>query len=202
MKQFYVYLHCKPDGTPFYVGKGTKRRTLLLYRDSNKHYNNVISKYGKENIIIQVQCCMDEQEAFEQEILHIQVLRDIGIKLCNCTDGGEGSSGLKRPESVKQKISKALKGRTKSEETKNKIRLHMLGTKMPEETKQLLRIKLKGNRCAFGSKRSKEFKIKNTRIQKRLRWITDGNVETRIDQDVCIPQGFRYGRCYSKQPVK
>ena len=25
-KQFYTYLHCKPDGTPFYVGKGHDAR--------------------------------------------------------------------------------------------------------------------------------------------------------------------------------
>lgn len=27
---FFAYIHCKPDGTPFYVGKGALRRAKYL----------------------------------------------------------------------------------------------------------------------------------------------------------------------------
>jgi hypothetical protein len=37
MAQFYTYLHCKPDGTPFYVGKGSGKRSNFMY-DRNPHH--------------------------------------------------------------------------------------------------------------------------------------------------------------------
>jgi len=96
MKQFYVYLHCKPDGTPFYVGKGFGDRAYDLNptrRRNNKHHQRIVKKYSKERILIEVQPCINEQEAFELEVLFILSLREDGIELCNFTDGGEGTAG-------------------------------------------------------------------------------------------------------------
>lgn len=97
MNQFYVYLHCKPDGTPFYVGKGHDHekwgKRSHNFKDRSPHHKNIVAKYGKENIIIEVTPCINEQEALESEVLFILSLRDDGVELCNYTDGGDGVSG-------------------------------------------------------------------------------------------------------------
>lgn len=50
MQQFYTYLHCKPDLTPFYVGKGTMKRCRDFSR-RNLHHKRVVDRCGgKKNI--------------------------------------------------------------------------------------------------------------------------------------------------------
>lgn len=95
---FYTYLHVRPDGTPFYVGKGHgKRSHSFEYR--NRHHSNVIAKYGKENITVKIlKRNLTEEEAFSNERDAIACLREFGHQLCNKTDGGEGTSGLKWTE--------------------------------------------------------------------------------------------------------
>lgn len=91
--QFYTYLHCKPDGTPFYVGKGADRRSHSN-KSRNKHHKNTTAKYGWENILVYVFPCDSEAQALADEIQQIAQLRREGYGLCNLTDGGEGCSGL------------------------------------------------------------------------------------------------------------
>ena len=105
---FYTYLHCKPDGTPFYVGKGKENRAREFSRDSrNKWHKNIVSKYGKENILVHVFPCDSEAQAFANEVQQIAQLRREGCELCNLTDGGEGQSNP-APE-TRAKISAAAK---------------------------------------------------------------------------------------------
>ncbi len=102
MKQFYIYIHSKPNGTPFYVGKGCGGRAYRFNKRS-PHHRNVIRKYGKENIIISVFPCESEEHAFQEEIKMIVRLRKMGYILCNATDGGEGSSGYHHTDEVIRK---------------------------------------------------------------------------------------------------
>ncbi len=94
MKEFYTYIHCRPDDTPFYVGKGSGRRSHYFSRTIRSVYHgNIVSKYGVENIGVFVFPCDSEQQAFDDERQQIaQLIRD-GYKLCNMTEGGEGTSG-------------------------------------------------------------------------------------------------------------
>lgn len=101
-KQFYTYLHCKPNGDPFYVGKGSGKRASNFYK-RNAHHKAIVAKYGKSNIGVYVFCCDSEQEAFADEIHQIAQLRSEGLILANVTNGGDGVSGLSKPVSEPQK---------------------------------------------------------------------------------------------------
>jgi hypothetical protein len=136
-KKFYVYIHSKPDGTPFYVGKGHGIRAHR-FTIRNPHHKNVVQKYGKENIIIGKLECKSEVMAFEREKWLIALLKGMGIKLTNRTDGGEGVVGISLSEEHKAKISATLSGqlgRPHTDETKAKISAANTGKKRTEEAK-------------------------------------------------------------------
>lgn len=152
---FYVYLHCRPDGTPFYVGKGRGRRAYNMEYRRNPHHLNVIAKYGAENIIVELFPVASEAEAFALECQKIAELRAAGVKLTNQTTGGEGAAG--RPMSAKTlaalqarkgcklsdehraKVSRGLMGRVFSPESREKQRQKLLGRKRPEHVIEALR---------------------------------------------------------------
>lgn len=133
MKQFYVYLHLKPNGEPFYVGKGTFRRSNL-FSVRNPHHKNIVAKYGKENIEVMRFPRDTEASALADEIAWIKVLRESGFVLTNMTDGGDGVSGWIPSESEIERR------RNISTETRNKIakahigNTYRLGMKASAET--------------------------------------------------------------------
>lgn len=114
--QFCVYVHMRPDGTPFYVGKGLRRRAYDFSPSRRTAWHkNIVAKYGRENIKVKVIPCLDEHEAFFLERLQIKIARRNGVELVNLTDGGEGTSG--RPASEKQ-LAGLAKGRMKGKKGK------------------------------------------------------------------------------------
>lgn len=123
MTQMCVYAHCRPDGSPFYIGKGTIKRAHALSRSRNAWHANIVAKYGAANISITTQVCASEKEAFFREMLAIKALRLSGYALTNLTDGGEGTSGLSIPRTAewKRRIGQGNKGKVRSDATKRKI---------------------------------------------------------------------------------
>jgi hypothetical protein len=110
MKTFYAYIHAKPDGTPFYVGKGWGRRANdFLLR--NPYHKNTTAKYGVDNILVGTIDCSSEKIAFELECGLIKCLKRMNISLTNLTDGGEGRSGSVASEATKAKMSAARLGK-------------------------------------------------------------------------------------------
>lgn len=155
VKEFYVYVHCRPDGSPFYVGKGTGGRSHDFKR-RGRHHINIIKKYGGKNILVFVKPCPSERLAFDYEIWLIAALREGGAKLVNQTIGGSGGDtltaiGYKHTEETKLKIGRGNKGTLRpdlgisnsvfgspfrggkhSEEAKQKISAANTGRKRPD----------------------------------------------------------------------
>jgi hypothetical protein len=119
--KYYVYKLVDLNGNCFYVGKGThKNRDRIWWHyncwqfSKNKKYINKITKLRgifKHEIIFESN---DENECFDKEKEFIAYYgRD---KLCNLTDGGEGTSGRIYTHSIKTRLllSKALKNSIKA----------------------------------------------------------------------------------------
>lgn len=98
---YYAYVHSKPHGEPFYVGKGGRRRVAEVVRN-NKFHRDILSKYGVENVKVTAFPCASEKDAFLLETVIIGVLKGEGFRLANQTDGGEGTSGWAAPLAFKE----------------------------------------------------------------------------------------------------
>ena len=88
----YVYVHCLPDGVPFYVGKGSGRRAYVLAARNSNH-GAIVSMVGKGNVLIYLHECETERGAYSYERWLIRYFRKAGHKLTNVNDGGYGGDG-------------------------------------------------------------------------------------------------------------
>ena len=111
MTQFYTYMHCKPDLTPFYVGKGSLKRCYELRASRrNLYHQRIVAKCGgTKNIVVLVFKKDSEESAFKSEIRLIKMLRNAGFKLANHTEGGEGGVGNKSRTGQKQSYEERAK---------------------------------------------------------------------------------------------
>ena len=152
MANFYVYLHCKPDGAPFYVGKGggaSSGKRSHFFGKRNTYHRRVIEKYGAENIGVFVFPCESEEVALADEIQHIAQLKRDGYILCNQTAGGEG---LKDPSiEIREKIAIATKNLWADPAHREKMVLSKLGKKHTKEHNEKIGLAHKGK------KRSQEY---------------------------------------------
>lgn len=97
--EFFVYLYKRPDGSVFYVGKGTKRRAQSVSPSRrNRKFMNILNKYGAKDVLLELIPCVSEEAAFDLEVATIKRLREGGADLANFTDGGEGCSNRKPTE--------------------------------------------------------------------------------------------------------
>jgi len=106
---FYLYAYLRDDGTPYYVGKGQKKRAW-------KHFKNETYPPKDKSKILILESNLTEIGALALERFYI---RWYGRKdtrtgiLRNKTDGGEGSSGriYITSDSTKKKLSGIKKGK-------------------------------------------------------------------------------------------
>lgn len=115
MKPFYAYVHARPATTTvagvFYVGKGREYRATAMTRRS-AHHQNIIDKYGRDNILVGKMECSSETIALALEQGLIRCLRRSGVTLANKTAGGESPRGYALGEvsaERRQKLSEAIK---------------------------------------------------------------------------------------------
>jgi NUMOD3 motif len=128
---FYVYAYLRENGTPYYIGKGKKRRAW-----SNNHAINLPKD---RNRIIIVEDNLTEIGAFALErrliVWYGRIDLNTGI-LRNKSDGGEGSVGAKWSEETKLAIGNGNRGKKRSLESKERMRLAKLGKKRGQHSEE------------------------------------------------------------------
>jgi len=153
---FYIYAYLRPDGSPYYIGKGKNKRAWQKYKD-------IISKPSDDRIVI-MESNLTELGAFALERFYIRWYgrKDLGTGILrNMTDGGEGAEGRVHTEETKKLISKIKTGKpghSHTERHKNNISGEgnpMYGKNHTETTKQ----KMRGKRKPYGPQ-SEEHKRK------------------------------------------
>lgn len=199
MKNFYTYLHCKPNGDPFYVGKGFAARAFK-FSIRTQHHKNIVSKYGEGNIGVFVFSCESEEQAFADEIQQIAQLRKEGFTLVNLTNGGEGSTGCIASIETRMKLSAASLGRKqppRSAEFKKIASISRIGKKINAEqrARQLSAInakkgekrkppseetKLKISAALTGKKRSLESRTKQSETTKGAKRPLSDEMKSRM----------------------
>jgi len=137
----FAYIHCKPTGVPFYVGKGALRRAKYL-GERNQHHQNIVAKYGAENILIGLLECSTPAIAYDLESGIIKCLRRSGVELCNLTAGGDG--GRSPSEETRKRLSEAAKKRGVSEACHTARVIAKTGKALSEEQKKKQSEAMKG----------------------------------------------------------
>lgn len=108
---FYIYAYLRDDGTPYYIGKGKGMRAWVSHSIKGKGAH---TPKDKSRIYI-CESNLTELGAFALERRYIRWWgrKDLGTGILqNMSDGGQGTSGVKKivSEETKQKISMANKG--------------------------------------------------------------------------------------------
>lgn len=104
-----LYRHLKPCGEVFYIGIGKDYVRAYNKHGRNKYWHRIVNKYGYEVQILKSDLTREEACELEMVLIAWYGRFDLGQgKLCNMTDGGEGTTN-KSPE-TKKKISDAQLG--------------------------------------------------------------------------------------------
>lgn len=102
----YVYLHkTKDDGNPFYVGIGKNESgygRAKCKKGRNPFWKRVVEKYDYEIEILKEGITWDEAKELEKK--YISEYKEMGHRLTNMTEGGDGTVGYKRSKAELRKI--------------------------------------------------------------------------------------------------
>ena len=146
---FCVYLHLRPDGSVFYVGKGVPSRP---YRKAGRNatWKAEVAKSGTFSVQI-VQEGLTEEQAFDMEVELIAEFRASGVVLVNQTRGGDGCKSLVFTAEIIEKLKAA----------RAKQAPPTLGYKHSEDAKKKISASHSGDgNPMFGKKHSEEVRAK------------------------------------------
>lgn len=137
---YYTYLWLREDGTPYYVGKGSKDRAFI-------NHGRKVTMCPTDPARILIQGFTSEEEAFAAEVFLISYYgrKDLGSGvLYNQTEGGENPPsfrGRKHSDDTRMRMSQAALGNQRS-----------LGTRKSEEFCRRLSERMLGKRYGLGNK--------------------------------------------------
>lgn len=144
---YYVYAYLrKSDGSPYYIGKGRKRRAF------NSHGKTPVPKDKERIVFLETNLSDIGAQALERRYISWYGRKDLGTGiLLNRTDGGGGFYGLVVAEETKRKISVSLKGRrAPNKGKKNPEQSKRMFTSNPMKNQEIVKIvseKLKGKKA-------------------------------------------------------
>jgi hypothetical protein len=131
MNASYIYTLIDPrNNLPFYVGKGSGERCNAHVAEAKYYVQRKslklskirkLMRLGMEPIVIKLEENVSDKQALDLECLLIAEMRDLGFKLTNMTDGGDGAQGYKHTEEHKQMMREKFKGRKITEDHRQKM---------------------------------------------------------------------------------
>lgn len=190
MNNFIIYALLDNSGIRYIgVTSHTLEKRLkehLREKSSKNSYKiNWIKKYKNEVKISLLFEGLTEEEAYKKEIELIKIYRENGFDLVNQSSGGEhSSSGVKRSDATKEKLSNLRKGKKTSTETKQKISNSCKGknlgnkgrTGQPHKKETIEKMKL-----ASSSKRKKVFQFSiNDKFLKEFESMSEASRQTNV----------------------
>jgi hypothetical protein len=193
---FYTYVHCRPNGVPFYVGKGTGRRAYDFTSNRNVAFKRCIAKYGVRNIETRIYSADSENVAIAREISLIAQFRQMGFKLHNFTNGGDGISGFTwSPNQIRElKESRLLDVRRDFRRQQSREQMIRHNPMFNDEVRLKQKINV-GIAVRHEDVRNKQRLAKlGNDYTKGYRWVNNGEKCNLIPNDATIPDGFRLGR--------
>lgn len=116
MDRFYVYQYVREDGSPFYIGKGTR------YRAWTKHTHTVFPKSRDQIQIVKEGLTHEQALELEETLIAKYGRKSDGGILVNIDKGGQGRSGFTTSEETKEKQRQVKLGTTRSKESKERQR--------------------------------------------------------------------------------
>lgn len=174
---FYVYQYIREDGSPFYIGKGSKNRI----NESHSPWLDIPAPKYREVI----KDGLSEKEAFDLELKLIKHYRrkiDGGILENKKISRWVAQAGWIHSKETKQKISKANLGKVRTENQKENY-------SKPKSVEHAEKIR----QANLGRKNSKERNNKIRETIKLKRWFTDGT-NSIFCEPGSQPSNYRLGR--------
>lgn len=163
---------CEKILTPYYIGKGK----------GNRAYTKRRTEISKPDDVSRIQIVAHNLTETEAHLLEMKLIayygrKDIGTGILrNLTNGGDGASGRRMTQQLKNKIISANTGKPRTRETKAKISAANTGKQHTEETKKRIakvnsekwtdEMKVERSKQLTGRKLSEETKLKMSMAKK------------------------------------
>lgn len=191
----YIYGLFDPrDGELRYIGKSINPKQRLTNHLNDKsitwrtNWLKELKRLNLKPLLYIFESFKDNNLWQEKEIYYIAIAKNRGIKLTNCTSGGDGL--LNPPKEVLDKIRNTWKGRKHTEETKKLIGSKHKGKKHTEEHKRKISKIMKGRKITWIKKvRDANQKLNRTQIIKIRKMLTDGISQYVIADKFNVHQG-------------
>ena len=131
----YVYAYLRPDGSPYYIGKGKNGRAFF----KSKQHKIAVPKDKSRIVFLETNLSDIGALALERRYIKWYGRKDNGTGILrNLTDGGEGTTGRIHSNETRKKLSEMKKGKHHSYETRKKMSESRKRENLSQETRKKL----------------------------------------------------------------